>query len=116
VKIPVTQLKPGERVKGTTIAELGNGNRPLDMIVYQKNGKDFILMANSKRGIMKITTENIDQIEGITKPVSQKAGLPYETISALKGVQHLDLLDKENALLLVRSDSGSLNLESIALP
>ncbi len=116
VKIPVSQLKAGERVKGTTIAELGNGNRPLDMIVYQKDGKDYILMANSRRGIMKITTENIDQIEGITKPVAQKAGLTYETISALKGVQHLDLLDKENALLLVRTDSGSLNLESIALP
>jgi hypothetical protein len=86
------------------------------MIVYQKDGKDFILMANSSRGIMKITTENIDKIEGITKPVAQKAGLPYETISGLKGVEQLDLLDKDNALLLVRTGSGSLNLESIALP
>jgi hypothetical protein len=116
VKIPVSQLKPGERVKGTTVAELGNRNRPLDMIVYQKDGKDFLLMANSSRGVMKISTEQIDTIEGITKPVSQKAGLPYETLAGLKGVQHLDVLDKENALLLVRTDSGSLNLESIALP
>jgi hypothetical protein len=116
VKIPVSQLKAGERVKGTTIAELGNRNRPLDMIVYQKDGKDYILMANSSRGIMKITTENIDKIEGITKPVAQKAGLPYQTISGLKGVEQLDLLDKDNALLLVRTGSGSLNLESIALP
>jgi hypothetical protein len=27
-------------VMGTTIAELGNRNRPLDMIVYQKNGRN----------------------------------------------------------------------------
>lgn len=116
VKIPVAQLKPGERVKGTTIAELGNRNNPLDMVVYQKDGKDFILMANSNRGVMKITTENIDKIEGITKPQRDKAGLPYETITALKGVQHLDRLDKENALALVRTEAGPLNLESIALP
>jgi hypothetical protein len=116
VKIPVSQLKAGERVKGTTIAELGNRNNPLDMIVYQKDGKDFILMANSSRGIMKITTENIDKIAGITKPQRDKAGLSYETIANLKGVKHLDRLDKENALALVQGDTGAMNLESIALP
>jgi len=116
VKVPVSQLKPGERIKGTTIAELGNRNRPLDMIVYKKDGKDYILMANSSRGLMKISTENIDKIEGITKPVKEKAGLPYETITELKGVEQLDVLDKEHALVLLRSESGALNLESIALP
>jgi hypothetical protein len=116
VKIPVSQLKPGERVKGTTIAELGNRNNPLDMIVYQKDGKDFILMANSSRGIMKIPTQDIDKIEGITKPQRDKAGAPYETVASLKGVQHLDLLDKENALVLVRTETGPMNLELVALP
>jgi len=116
VKIPVSQLKPGERVKGTTIAELGNRNNPLDMIVYQKDGKDFILMANSSRGVMKITTENIDKIEGISKPQRSTAGLPYETIAALKGVIHLDRLDKDNALALVQAEAGTKSLESIALP
>src|SRR5205823_12532587 len=86
VKIPVSQLKPGERVKGTTIAELGNRNNPLDMIVYQKDGKDFILMANSSRGVMKIAMDNIDKIDGITQPVKDKAGLTYETLASLQGV------------------------------
>jgi hypothetical protein len=116
VKIPVSQLKPGERVKGTTIAELGNGNNPLDMIVYQKDGKDFILMANSRRGVMKITTENIDKIEPITKPQRSTAGLTYETIAALKGVKHLDRLNKDTALALAQADTGAMSLESIALP
>jgi len=116
VKIPVTQLKAGERVKGTTVAELGNRNSPLDMIVYQKDGKDFILMANTSRGVMKITTENIDKIEPITKPQRSTAGLIYETIAGLKGVKHLDRLNKDNALVLVQADGGSMSLESIALP
>ncbi len=57
VKLPVADLKAGAHVKGTTIAELGNRNRPLDMIVYQKDGKDYLLMTNSSRGVMKIPTE-----------------------------------------------------------
>lgn len=116
VKIPVAQLKPGERVKGTTIAELGNRNRPLDMIVYQKDGKDFLLIANSSRGVMKVSTDQIDKIEGITQHVRDKAGLTYETVANLKGVEQLDRLDRENALVLLRSPSGSLNLETVPLP
>jgi hypothetical protein len=117
VKFPISQLKPGSHLKGTTVAELGNRNRPLDMIIYQKAGKDYILLNNSSRGVMKITTENIDKIEGISKPVkTEKAGLTYETISALKGVEQLDKLDQQQALLLVRSGSGALNLQTLPLP
>ena len=70
VKVPVADLKAGAHVKGTTIAELGNRNRPLDMIVYQKDGKDYLLMANSSRGVMKIPTEGAGTAEGITEPVA----------------------------------------------
>ncbi len=117
VKIPVSQLKPGERVRGTTIAELGNRNQPLDMIEYQKNGKEFILMANSARGVMKISIEGIDKSQGLTQPIrgGGKAGLPYETIADLKGVVQLDKLDKDHALILTNTPSG-MNLDTIALP
>jgi len=54
VRIPMSSLKAGEKVNGVTVAELGNGNRPLDMIVYTKGGKDYLLMANNKRGVMKV--------------------------------------------------------------
>src|SRR5437016_5081795 len=115
VQLPMSDLKPGAKVKGTTIAELGNGNRPLDMIVYQKDGKDYLLLANSKRGVMKIATEGIDKIDAITKPVAGTAGLTYETVKTLQGVQQMDKLDKEHALVL-RTEAGALNLETVALP
>jgi hypothetical protein len=116
VKIPVNELKPGEKVKGTTVAELGNGNNPLDMITYTKDGKDYLLVANDRRGVMKIPTEGIDKVEPITTgKVGGTAGLKYETIKGLKGVYHLAKLDKGNALLLIDKD-GQLNLETIALP
>src|SRR5688572_22143895 len=50
VKFPISSLKPGAKIMGTTIAELGNRNRPLDMIVYKKDGKEFLLMSNNSRG------------------------------------------------------------------
>jgi hypothetical protein len=116
VKIPVAQLQPGAKVKGTTVAELGNRNTPLDMIVYQKDGKDYVLMANNARGLMKIPTEGIDKVAGITQRVPDKAGLKYETIASLKGVQQLDRFDKDHALVLLRTGGGSLNLETVELP
>ena len=36
VKFPVASLKPGEKIMGTTIAELGAGNRPIDMVALQE--------------------------------------------------------------------------------
>src|SRR5438309_510192 len=77
VKIPVSDLKPGSKVKGTTIAELGNRNRPLDMIVYTKGEKHFILMANSSRGVMKLAADNLDTYQPITAH-TEVAGVPYE--------------------------------------
>lgn len=117
VKIPVNELKPGAKVSGTTIAELGNRNRPLDMIVYSKDGKDFILMANSARGVMKIPAEQFAKASPITeKPKTPTAGVGYETIEALKGIVQLDKLDDARALVLVQTEAGALNLTSIPLP
>lgn len=117
VKFPVKMLSPGQHLKGTTVAELGNRNNPLDMIVYQKDGTDYLLLANSSRGMMKITTEGIDKAEGITdKVIDGTKGQKYDTIGAMKGVMQLDKFDKDNALVLVRTDSGAMNLDTVPLP
>ena len=116
VKYPIDDLQPGAKVKGTGVIELGSGNRPLDMFVYQKGGKDFILLANSARGVMKITTSGIAGNEGITDPIRGTAGQTYDTISELKGVVQLDRLNEGNAVVLVRGDDGSLDLQTVALP
>jgi hypothetical protein len=117
VKVPVAALKPGAHVKGTTVAELGNRNRPLDMIVYNKEGKSLLLMANSSRGVMKIPTDEVGTAAAIDQPVrSEKQGIGYETIAGLKGITQLDKLDDARAVVLVQDDDGSLNLRTIDLP
>jgi hypothetical protein len=118
VKVAVSELKSGAHVKGTTIAELGNRNQPLDMIMYQKDGKDYLLMTNSSRGVMKIPTAGAGEAESITAPVpgGGKKGLGYETIESLKGVQEMDQLDKTHAVIIVKTAEGALNLETVELP
>lgn len=118
VKVPLSSIAPGKMVKGTTVAELGNRNRPLDMITYKKDGKDFLLLSNSSRGVMKISTENIDTQTPIEERVSGggAAGQPYETIKELTGVVQLDRLNEGNAVVLVQTDSGALNLKTVKLP
>ena len=116
VKIPMNQLQTDKKIVGTTIADLGNHNRPLDMFVYHKGEKDYILMSNSSRGMMKITTEEIGTIEALTERVSEPAGLPYETIEGLNEVLQLDRLGKEHALMLVKGEGDSLDLTSLELP
>ena len=117
MKVPVSDLKAGAHVKGTTIAELGNGNRPLDMIVYNKDGKDYLLLTNNMRGVMKIPTEGAGSAESITNPVTGGGtkGLGYDKITALKGVKEMDQLDNGHALILV-DRNGTMDLETIELP
>jgi hypothetical protein len=131
VKIPVSDLKPGAKVKGTTIADLGSGNQPLDMIPYKKDGHEYILIANSSRGVMKLKADKLESYEAIDSPVvpnppTNIAGVPYDTLSDLKGVQHAVRLDDSDALLLIGTFTGAayapgpptgpLNLQTIALP
>jgi hypothetical protein len=116
VKFPVASLQPGTKVVGTTIAELGNRNRPIDMVLYKKDGREFLLMSNTARGVMKIPTDGFATATPITQPVkTETGGITYETVAAMKGVEQLDLLDGSRTLALSRTDGG-LNLVAVALP
>lgn len=118
VKFDLDDLKKGEKTRGTTVAELGNRNQPLDMIAYQKDGKDYLLLTNSARGVMKISTENIAKNPGITEAVKGggTAGQKYETVKELKDVAQLDRLDDNRAVILVQAQGGPMSLQTVALP
>ena len=113
VKIPMSELKAGAKVMGTTVTELGLGNRPLDMITYKKNGKDYLLMANSSRGMMKMDLTNVGKLEKLTKQVDF-AGLKPDAIAELNDVLQLDKYD--DAMAVVLKGKGTLDLKSVALP
>ena len=120
VKIPVEEFKPGAKIKATTIAELGNRNRPLDMIAYRKGGKDFILMANSARGMMKIDAKEIEKHAATTSiqtRIADKAGVPYETLAEYNNtVVQLDKVDDASAVIVTADADKKTSLKTIALP
>lgn len=118
VRFPLSDLKPGEKIRGTTVAELGNRNQPLDMIAYEQNGKTYILSANTTRGVMKISTDKIDENQGITERVGGggTAGQTYETIADWKGIVQLDKLGDDRAVVLAQTDGGDFDLKSLPLP
>jgi len=119
VKIPLKELKSsGEKVKGTTVAELGNRNRPLDMITYEKDGASYLLLSNSARGVMKITTKGLSENEGLTERVSGggTAGQKYETIKSLQGVEQMARLNDTHAVVLMKNGDGPIVLKTVELP
>jgi hypothetical protein len=129
VRIPVSDLKSGAKVKGQTIADLGAGNQPLDMVPYKKDGKDFILVANTAFGLLKVQADHLETYPVIDSPTKNPgtAGMPFEKITSVTGVKQLAQVDSSNAIVLTAGSgtgpafapgpsAGPMNLKTIALP
>jgi hypothetical protein len=113
----LADLKEKKHLRGTTLAELGGGNRPLDMIAFQKNGKDYVLIANSHRTLMSVSGEDIDKAEPLTTPVGAPyvtSGVKYVAVAEV-GVMQLDNLNANFAVAIQRDIvTGSLDLHSLS--
>ncbi|WP_019669706.1 hypothetical protein [Eudoraea adriatica] len=115
VLFPLDDLKTGVHAKGRTVAELGAGNSPLDMISYEKEGKKYFLMSNSNRPVMRIKYDEIaDFKETLTEPVEEFAateGVAYDNLP-FPYVLQMDILDDKNVIYLQRTAEGDLVLRS----
>lgn len=136
VKYPLDDIKPDAPVKGTSVVELGNGNRPLNMFIYEKDGKSYVLMNTFRmfhqrkpfgpspyltmrldlsllRENDKINEKAVLRLDGKDEPATDKIQL----VEAYHGVVHLDKLDKDRALVM-RQDpkNGEMTLTALALP
>lgn len=117
VKFPISDLRPGQKVRGTTIAEFGAGNRVLDMIVYRKGNQEFLLTANNSRGVMKIPTNTFANAASITTPVeTETGGVPFEKVTSMTGIEQLEKLDDNNSIVVARTGAGAINLQVVPLP
>jgi hypothetical protein len=135
VKYPIDAVQSGANVKGTSVIELGSGNQPIDMFVYEKDGKPYVL-CNTFRffhkrqpvGPSPYWTVKFEQtLLGEEKNVNEKALLrvgkgdlkpvtdKIEVIEAFHGVWQMDKLDTKRALVLRKTDSA-IDLEPLALP
>ena len=113
VLFPLDDLKPGTHVKGRTVAEMGSGNSPLDMITMKKGTESYLLMANSSRPVFKVKYKNIENFQGsLTTPVEENfatAGVDFVSLPVMNVVQ-LEKLDDTQFILLQRKANGDLDL------
>jgi hypothetical protein len=85
------------------------------MLVYKKDGGEFLLMSNTSRGVMKIPTDGFATASPITSRIGGTAGIGYETIATMTGIEQMDLLDGQRSIVLARA-GGALNLQAVPLP
>jgi hypothetical protein len=112
-------LRNEKHIKGKTVAELGGGNRPFDMTRYvNAKGKEYILIANSDRTLMRVDPSEVASAAEMKTPVTQAwqpAGVGYLPVAEV-GVMQLDLLNKNHVLILKRdTESGSIELQTLDL-
>jgi len=134
VKYRIDSIKPGATVKGLSMIELGSGNRPLDMFVYEKDGKPFVL-ANTFRfhhsrkpfgpspywtvkfeqgllvGKKAVNDKAVRRLKGGYEPATDK----IELVESYHGVMQMDRLGPSHSLA-VRDTGKGLELVAIPLP
>ena len=117
VTFPLEELQSSVKVRGKTVAELGGGNAPLDMIAYEKDGEEYILISNSRHGVMKVRASGIGAATSITEPTNGAYGVGYETVEDLDGVLQMALAGDGTIVVLIQErSSNSMMLANIEAP
>lgn len=110
VLFSMDELKPGTHVKGRTVAEMGSGNTPIDMITMKKDGESFLYMANTSKPAAKVSYKNIEAFEGTLKErVSGTAGTGFVALP-FTNVLQLDKLDEKQVVMIQRKTNGDVDL------
>ena len=113
VVFPMKNLEPGKHVKGRTIAELGAGNSPLDMIIMERKGVQWVLVSNNRRPVMKIKMDDIKEFnDSLTEEVTEKAGVAgvHYVNLPMPYVLQMSNYGDEAYVVLQRQSNGDLTL------
>ncbi len=111
VHFSLADVEPDTKVVGRTVAELGAMNQPLDMVSFRDGDDEYVLVANSSHGLIKIATRDIDDQPALTEP-REPIGVPRE-VEDLQGIVKLDNLNGSYVLALQVDDAGGKHLRSL---
>ncbi|QDU98681.1 hypothetical protein [Lignipirellula cremea] len=133
VKYPLDSLSSGDTIKGQSVLELGSGNRPIDMFLYEKDGVSFVLsntfrFHHEKRPFgpspywtVKFQQSVLSENDDINEQALQRlkgndpATDKVELVEAYHGVMQMDQLNSTHAVVLREGDEG-LSLAPLLLP
>ena len=111
VHFPLADLTAGGRATGRTVAELGWGNQPLDMVAFEQDGAEQLLVSHTAYPLMKIACADIDRQDALTEP-KEPVGVP-RTLEDVVGVSLMARLDDEHVLVVQADDAGVRSLRSL---
>lgn len=110
VLFPLDELKPGTHVKGRTVAEMGSGNTPIDMLSLGRGNESYIVMANTRHPLAKVDYKSIASFEGtLTEPVKGIGGVSF-TATPMKNVMQMDKLDDNQVVVIQKKENGDVDL------
>jgi hypothetical protein len=137
VRYALDDVQPGAKITGTSVVELGQGNTPQSLFVYEKGGKKYILMNNFRMEMMqgknpvgpspywtaKVDFDLLKETKNVNKTAlwrtKTKASISETeratVASGFHGVMHMDKLDGERAVV-IRTDEKGLRLQVLPLP
>ncbi len=109
VHFSLKDIKSGTHVKGRTVAELGAGNTPLDMVSYMRDSQEYLLVSNARHPLMKLACKDLDGQEPLTQP-HEPVGPPRETLPQKGGSRMANL--GSHVLMMQQDDAGNVHLRS----
>ncbi len=124
VQFSLAEFEPGKHVMGKTVAELGSHNHPLDLISYEHEGDEYLLVCNDRHPVFKIACKDIDQQGPLTvpddsmdaspaDPVTPGVGVPRQLLPH-PGVKRMANLNGSGVLMLQQDEDGNTHLHSYA--
>jgi hypothetical protein len=111
VAFDVASLVPGKHVVGRTVAELGAGNTPTDLVPFKRDGKDVIMVVNNRRPLMRIDASDVATGAALTTP--EVAGIARTPLTEPAGISQMAELDATHVVVIQRGANG-LDLKSLA--
>lgn len=132
-KFPLKDLSSGANVRGTSVVELGSGNRPLDMFSYTTSKGSWVVVNTqrfkqpffgpSKYWGVRVSLDllgrndpaetNEHAIRRNTKEGAKTSGI--EVLDTLQGAAQIDKLS-DSEMIVLRESGDKLRLEVCALP
>ncbi len=122
VQFSVSDFRPGELAHGKTVAELGAHNRPLDLVSFEGDDGEYLLVANDRHPLIKIACVDIDGQGPLTvpddsldsspaDPVTPGVGVPRQILPQ-SGVRRLANLGDDSVLMLQEDTEGHFHLHT----
>jgi hypothetical protein len=114
VQFRIADLVPGAQAKGSTVAELGFMNQPLDMVAYRRDGEEYLLVSNSRHPLLKLPAAPIADQAPLREPIPEQgetAGVPGEALPH-PGVTLMANLGSDRVVFVHRDEAGGLALRS----